>query len=141
MTYTARVSLKQMNPIGKDTVDLVFEAQWRKMTATGTSPNGFTCLGNGAKVFTSDNPTDISLVLTNGCWDTKMLFKDVKSGDKVYIVPKRSLFQKGLSVMGVEAIATTEMFRLDSNSAQRTWQLDKEETSDGSITLVGYALT
>ena len=137
MTYKSRVTLTNLNPIGKETMSLVYEAMWRTNTATGMAASGYTCLKNNAKVFTSSNPTDVTLTLSNGCWDTKKLFKDVKPGDKIYILPNRSLFESGKSIIGVEAIATTEMFRLSLNSAQSTWQLDREETSDGSITLVG----
>ena len=137
MTYKSRVTLTNLNPIGKETMSLVYEAMWRTNTVTGMAASGYTCLKNNAKVFTSSNPTDVTLTLSNGCWDTKKLFKDVKPGDKIYILPNRSLFESGKSIIGVEAIATTEMFRLNLNSAQSIWQLDREETLDGSITLVG----
>jgi hypothetical protein len=99
--------------------------------------SGYTCLKNNAKVFTSSNVTDVTLALSNECWDTKRLFKDVKPGDKIYILPSRSLFESGKSVFGVESTATTEMFRLDLNSTQSTWLVDSEETNDGAITIIG----
>lgn len=137
MSYKSRVCLANIRPINSDVMSLVYEAMWRTNTAGGMAASGYTCLKNNAKVFTSSNTTDVTLALSNGCWDTKRLFKDVKPGDKIYILPSRSLFESGKSILGVEATATTEMFRLDLNSSQSTWQLDREETSDGVITVVG----
>jgi hypothetical protein len=137
MSYKSRVHLTNVRPINSDIMSLVYEAMWRTNTASGMAASGYTCLKNNAKVFTSSNIIDVTLALSNECWDTKKLFTGVKPGDKIYILPSRSLFESGKSAFGMEATATTEMLRLDSNSIQSTWLLDSEETTDGAITIIG----
>jgi len=137
MTYKSRVELSNISPISKDTMSLVYEAMWRVMSKNGMSANGYVHLKNGAKVFTSSNPTDVLLSLQNECWDTKKLFKDVKLGDKIYILPSRSLFESTKCQIGFEATASCDMYRLDEDSFPASWQLEREESIDGTITITG----
>lgn len=136
MSYKSRTNLTAVTPIDADTMSLIYEAMWRVNTANGMSANGYTRLRNGAVVFTSSNPVDVSQVLVNKCWDTKRLFKGVEEGDTVYVLPSRSIFESGKCVMGVKGIATTEMFRLSADSEPKQWLVDSEETADGNIVMV-----
>ena len=136
MSYKSRIELTAVTPIDADTMSLVYEAMWHVNTKNGMSASGYTKIRNGAVVFTSSNPTDVSQVLKNKCWDTKKLFQGAQVGGTIYILPSRTLFESGKCVIGIKAVATTDMFRLNNNSESKHWLTDSEETTDGEILVV-----